>query len=314
MSTESLPLPTDSLRAPGLHHYRPPRLLNSGFGQRSVVMGRHDDSRPAAAGPAAASTPRVAAGVPTRDAGAAAGTASRRNRKRILVVDDEKDLVDLISYNLQRNGYDALTAYSGNEAIDVALRDQPDLIVLDLMLPGIDGTEVARRLKGEPRTQHIPIIMLTAKAEETDVVVGLTLGADDYVTKPFSMKILLARMTTVLRRVEQGGAAGGPADAGGTLKAGPLTIDTAKHEAIVDGEPARLTLTEFRLLTALVAARGRVLTRDQLMDKAMGADVFVTDRAIDVHVTAIRKKLGAASYLVHTVRGVGYRLQETPEE
>jgi DNA-binding response OmpR family regulator len=275
------------------------------------MMSRHDASRPAAAGHNTAPTPLVAAGESARDTTAG---ASRRNRKRILVVDDEKDLVDLISYNLQRNGYDALTAYSGNEAIDVALRDQPDLIVLDLMLPGIDGTEVARRLKGEPRTRHIPIIMLTAKAEETDVVVGLTLGADDYVTKPFSMKILLARMTTVLRRVEQGGAAGGAAEAGGTLKAGPLTIDTAKHEAIVDGEPVRLTLTEFRLLTALVAARGRVLTRDQLMDKAMGADVFVTDRAIDVHVTAIRKKLGTASYLVHTVRGVGYRLQETPEE
>jgi two-component system phosphate regulon response regulator PhoB len=153
--------------------------------------------------------------------------------------------------------------------------------------------------------------MLTAKGEETDVVVGLTLGADDYVTKPFSMKILLARLASVLRRQEGGGS---PAEAGDLLKAGPLTIDPHQHVATVEGEPVKLTLTEFKLLSALVQARGRVLSRDQLMDKAMGSDVFVTDRAIDVHVTAIRRKLGVASYLVHTVRGVGYRLQETPGE
>ncbi len=235
-------------------------------------------------------------------------SASRKGKKTILVVDDEKDLVDLITYNLQRNGFDALSAYNGNEALEIALREQPDLIVLDLMLPGIDGTEVARRLKADARTANTPIVMLTAKAEETDVVVGLTLGADDYVTKPFGMKILLARIGAVMRRSEPAAAEGG------ALKAGPLSIDTSKHEVLVDGEPIRLTLTEFKLLAALVNARGRVLTRDQLMDKAMGTDVFVTDRAIDVHVTAIRKKLGAASWLVHTVRGVGYRLQESPGE
>ena len=243
----------------------------------------------------------------------AAQQATATQRKRtILVVDDEKDIVDLITYNLQRNGYDVLCALNGTEALELAQKHVPDLVVLDLMLPGIDGTEVARRLKSDARTANVPIVMLTAKGEETDVVVGLTLGADDYVTKPFSMKILLARLSTVLRRAEQS-AAQDPA-AAGVLKAGPLTIDTSKHEVSVNGEPARLTLTEFKLLTALVNARGRVLTRDQLMDKAMGSDVFVTDRAIDVHVTAIRKKLGAASWLVHTVRGVGYRLQETPEE
>ena len=247
---------------------------------------------------------RAAAADPARDP-----ATGRKGRKRVLVVDDEKDLVDLISYNLQRNGYDAVTAYDGNTAIELATREPPDLIVLDLMLPGLDGTEVARRLKADSRTQHVPIVMLTAKAEETDVVVGLTLGADDYVTKPFSMKILLARLNTVLRRSEPAAAA-----EGGVLKAGPLAIDPAKHEVTVDAEPVRLTLTEFKLLAALVTARGRVLTRDQLMDKAMGTDVFVTDRAIDVHVTAIRKKLGGANWLVHTVRGVGYRLQESPDE
>ena len=233
-------------------------------------------------------------------------------RKRVLVVDDEKDLVELIAYNLKRHGYEVLTADNGLDALDVARKQLPDLIVLDLMLPGIDGTEVARRLKADAKTARVPIVMLTARGEETDVVVGLTLGADDYVSKPFSMKILLARLQTVLRRAEQSPP---PDDAGAAaLTAGPLRIDPAKHEVSVDGDPARLTLTEFKILLALVQARGRVLTRDQLMDKAMGADVFVTDRAIDVHVTAIRKKLGKASWLVHTVRGVGYRLREAESE
>jgi DNA-binding response OmpR family regulator len=228
------------------------------------------------------------------------------DKRKVLVVDDEKDLVDLITYNLTRSGFDVVCAHNGNDALELAGRDIPDLIILDLMLPGMEGTEVARRLKGEPKTAAIPIIMLTAKGEETDIVVGLTLGADDYVTKPFSMKILLARMNSVLRRSEPAAAV----PEGAVLRAGPLSIDTSKHEAAVDGEPIKLTLTEFKLLTALLQARGRVLTRDQLMDKAMGTDVFVTDRAIDVHVTAIRKKLGSANWLIHTVRGVGYRLQE----
>jgi len=233
-------------------------------------------------------------------------------RKKVLVVDDEKDIVDLVAYNLGRNGFEPLIASSGDLALDIAAREVPDLIILDLMLPGLDGTEVARRLKSDAKTAAIPIIMLTAKGEETDVVVGLTLGADDYVTKPFSMKVLLARVGTVLRRAESASAAAGTE--GGTLRAGPLTIDTQKHEVLVEKESIKLTLTEFKLLSALLTARGRVLTRDQLMDKAMGTDVFVTDRAIDVHITAIRKKLGSASWLVHTVRGVGYRLRESPQE
>jgi two-component system, OmpR family, alkaline phosphatase synthesis response regulator PhoP len=249
------------------------------------------------------------------DPARAAAAAQRSGRRTVLVVDDEKDLVDLITYNLTRNGYEVLSSGTGDGALAMAARHAPDLILLDLMLPGMDGTEVARRLKSDSQTSDIPVIMLTAKGEETDVVVGLTLGADDYVTKPFSMKILLARIGTVLRRREQAAAAGpGGAGEGALLRAGPLTIDTARHEVTVDGEQVKLTLTEFRLLAALVAARGRVLTRDQLMDKAMGTDVFVTDRAIDVHITAIRKKLGGAHWLVHTVRGVGYRLQESPGE
>jgi two-component system alkaline phosphatase synthesis response regulator PhoP len=240
----------------------------------------------------------------------AGANSTSGQRKKVLVVDDEKDIVELVAYNLGRNGYEAIVAYDGNEAMEVAAKELPELIILDLMIPGIDGTEVARRLKADSQTARIPIVMLTAKGEETDVVVGLTLGADDYVTKPFSMKVLLARVATVLRRTEGAGAAG----EGGILKAGPLSVDTLKHEVQVDGETIRLTLTEFKLLSALLNARGRVLTRDQLMDKAMGTDVFVTDRAIDVHITAIRKKLGSANWLVHTVRGVGYRLRESQDD
>lgn len=231
-------------------------------------------------------------------------------RKRVLVVDDERDLVELITYNLQRNGYDTLSADNGKSALEIAQKELPDLILLDLMMPALDGAEVARRLKADPRTAGLPIVMLTAKSEETDVVVGLTVGADDYVTKPFSMKILLARINSVLRRSETPASA----DDVNRLKAGPLEIDSEKHEVTVDGQPIKLTLTEFKLLAAIVNARGRVLSRDQLMDKAMGADTFVTDRAIDVHVTAIRRKLGAANWLVRTVRGVGYRLGESEQD
>jgi DNA-binding response OmpR family regulator len=248
---------------------------------------------------------------PNRLPGGQIANPSGQPKRRILVVDDERDIVDLVRYNLAKNGYDVLSAGDGQEALQLAQKELPNLIVLDLMLPGLHGTEVARRLKGDLKTAHIPIIMLSAKGEETDIVVGLTLGADDYVTKPFSIKVLLARLATVLRRAESTTSAG---DSGPALKAGPLSIDTAKHEVTVDGESIKLTLTEFKLLTALVNSRGRVLTRDQLMDKAMGTDVFVTDRAIDVHITAIRKKLGKANWLVHTVRGVGYRLRESAEE
>ena len=239
-------------------------------------------------------------------------------KQTILVVDDEADLVELIGLNLERNGFDVVVARDGPSALDRARKHRVDLVVLDLMLPGLDGTEVARRLRADPATAHVPIIMLTAKGEETDVVVGLAVGADDYMTKPFSMKVLVARVKAVLRRGVGKSAAAAAADEGGpaeegVLRVGPLAMDTNKHETSVSGKSVKLTLTEFKLLRALVEARGRVLSRDRLMDKAMGADVFVTDRAIDVHVTAIRKKLGDAAWLVHTVRGVGYRLQEEPE-
>lgn len=230
----------------------------------------------------------------------------------MLVVDDEQDLVEMITMNLERHRLGVLAAGDGNRALELARKHKPDLILLDLMLPGVEGTEVARRLRADAATEAIPIIMLTARSEETDVVVGLTMGADDYVTKPFSMKVLMARVKAVLRRRLTPASESTDTPAG-TLRAGPLAMDTEKHEVTVDGKAVKLTLTEFKLLRALVEARGRVLSRDRLMDKAMGEDVFVTDRAIDVHVTAIRKKLGDAAWLVHTVRGVGYRLQEERE-
>ena len=229
-------------------------------------------------------------------------------RKKILVVDDERDLVELISLNLTRNGYEVVPAYDGTTGLDAARKHKPDLIIMDVMMPGLSGRDVTMALKQDPDTAHIPILMLTAKTEETDIIVGLSMGADDYVTKPFSMKVLMARVAAVLRRK----AAAEPSQT--MLSTGPVVIDQSKHEVTVQGKPINLTPTEFKLLAALVGARGRVLSRDQLLDRAMGTDVFVTDRAIDVHITAVRKKLNDYAWMIHTVRGVGYRLLEHKED
>jgi DNA-binding response OmpR family regulator len=229
-------------------------------------------------------------------------------RKKVLVVDDERDLVELIGMNLQRNGYEVVSANDGATGLDMARKQKPDLVILDVMMPGLSGQDVTRALKADPETASLPIVMLTAKTEETDIIVGLSLGADDYVTKPFSMKVLMARVGAVLRRK----ASMEPAMA--LLSAGPVVIDQSKHEVTVQGRGINLTPTEFKLLTAIFSFRGRVLTRDQLMDRAMGTDVFVTDRAIDVHITSVRKKLGDFAWMIHTVRGVGYRLLEKKEE
>ena len=229
-------------------------------------------------------------------------------RKRILVVDDERDLVELIALNLRRQGYEPLTAHDGAVGLEIARKQAPDLILLDLMMPGLSGQEVATALKGDPQTAGIPIVMLTARGDETDIIVGLSLGADDYVSKPFSMKVLLARVAAVLRRKNV------PEPGMQTFINGPLVIDQTRHEITLEGKPVILTPTEFKLLAALAAARGRVLSRDQLTDRVMGPDVYVTDRAIDVHVTAVRKKLGASQWMIHTVRGVGYRFLESRDE
>ncbi len=222
----------------------------------------------------------------------------------ILIVDDEVDLVELIRFNLERSRYRVLTAHDGRTALSLAAQHRPDMILLDLMLPEMSGEDVTVALKRDAATANIPIIMLTARAEESHIVVGLQLGADDYVTKPFSMEVLLARVSAVLRRRRA------PAPSDEVLRAGPLVVDRGRHEVQLDGRSIPVTRTEFRLLEALVAARSRVLTRDQLVEHAMGPGVMVTDRTIDVHVTSLRRKLGPHRELVETVRGVGYRFAD----
>ncbi|MFI4897083.1 MAG: response regulator [Phycisphaerales bacterium JB059] len=220
---------------------------------------------------------------------------------RILVVEDEPDLAELIAYNLRTEGHEVEIAADGAAALQAVDANRPHLILLDLMMPRLTGQQVAERLKQAPATSRIPIIMLTAKSEERDELQGLQLGADDYITKPFSMSVLLARVGTVLRRAGVGVAAK-------PLTVGPLTIDEQIHSVTLDGEPMKLTLTEFRLLSALIGASGRVLSRRALISSAMGPGVTVTERTIDVHVTSIRKKMGEHASMIRTIRGVGYRL------
>jgi len=225
--------------------------------------------------------------------------------RSVLVVDDERDLLELLAYNLRRAGFDVSTATNGRQALDTVNRTPPDLIILDVMLPELSGTEVASRLRSNPQTSTIPIIMLTAKGEEVDQLVGLAVGADDYIPKPFSMKILLARVESVLRRTRRSN----PEHR--SLQLGQVRVDLETHEVTVREQSIKLTLTEFKILSSLLQGEGRVLSRASLMSRAMGPGVLVTERTIDVHVTAIRKKLGDQANLIKTVRGVGYRA--TPE-
>ncbi len=223
-------------------------------------------------------------------------------KKRIMIIEDERDMAELVAMRLTREHYEAAVAYDGREGLDRIRCDPPDLVLLDIMLPGMSGTEVLRELRGDPRTASVPVIMLTARTEDVDIVVGLQLGADDYVTKPFSMSVLLARIAAVLRRSD------GPATGKGVLSVGPIQIDQERHRVLVADEPVTLTPTEFRLLVAIVAAKGRVLNRNQLIDQALGMDAVVTDRTIDVHLAGLRRKLGDARKYIGTVRGIGYRL------
>lgn len=229
-------------------------------------------------------------------------------RKRIIVVEDERDMADLVAARLKREHYEVEVAYDGRAGLDRIRCNVPDLVLLDIMLPGMAGTEVLKEVRADARTSNVPVVMLTARGDETDIVVGLQLGADDYVSKPFSMSVLLARIAAVLRRSD-----GAPAGEG-LLVAGPIRVDQERHRVEVDGRTVSLTPTEFRLLVAILAARGRVLTRDRLIDQALGMDAVVTDRTIDVHVAGLRHKLGDARHYVQTVRGVGYRLAAQEDE
>ncbi len=223
----------------------------------------------------------------------------------VLIVDDEPDVVDLLVYQLQRAGFKTITARDGHVGLDKARDALPALVVLDLMLPGLDGTEVCKRLRADPKTAGIPVIMLTAKAEEVDRIVGLSVGADDYVTKPFSPRELTLRIKSVLRRAR------GDSGAAEVLKIGELVVDTAKHAVTVKGKLVDLTATEFKLLTTMMERRGRVQTRDRLLTDVWGYEGDVDTRTIDTHVRRLREKLGAAADYVETIRGVGYRFADT---
>ena len=227
------------------------------------------------------------------------------SKERILVVDDEEDILELVRFNLSREGYDVMVAASGEKAVDITHKELPHLIVLDLMLPGIDGLEVTRILKNNPETRRIPIVMLTAKGEEADVVAGLELGADDYVVKPFSPRILLARVRAVLRRRQDEAP-----ETSDQVKIHNLVIHLGRREVLVDGRPVHLTFTEFGILHYLVQRPGWVFTRTQIVDAVRGTDYFVTDRSVDVQIAGLRKKLGRSGRFIETVRGVGYRFKE----
>jgi two-component system phosphate regulon response regulator PhoB len=226
-------------------------------------------------------------------------------KEKILVVDDEEDILELLRFNLSREGCQVLCESSGEGALRLVRSEIPDLIVLDLMLPGIDGLEVTRRLKNDPNTKHIPIVMLTAKGEEADIVTGLELGADDYVTKPFSPRILVARVRAVLRRKVKEAP-----EETSVIRIHDLVIDPRRHEVLVNGEPVVLTFTEFGILNYMARRPGWVFTRFQIVDAVRGEDYPVTDRSVDVQIVGLRKKLGPAGKYVETVRGVGYRFKE----
>ena len=226
-------------------------------------------------------------------------------RETILAVDDEEDILELLGYNLGKEGYRVERATSGEEALRKATAELPNLIVLDLMLPGVGGLDVCKTLKANPKTQHIPIVMLTAKGEEADIVAGLELGADDYITKPFSPRILVARVRAVLRRKTRQ-----IPEEGSTIQIYDLVINPGRHEVLLHGKPIEMTFTEFRILQILARRPGWVFTRYQIVEAVRGEGYPVTDRSVDVHVVGLRKKLGAAGKYIETVRGVGYRFKE----
>lgn len=225
--------------------------------------------------------------------------------EHVLVVDDEEDIQELLRYVLLKNGYRVSTVARGEEALATMRVAPPDLMLLDLMLPGIDGLQVCKIAKNDQHLAEIPIIMITAKGEEADVVTGLEIGADDYITKPFSPRILLARIRAVLRKVAQK-----PQELQGIIKIGEIVIDTARHTVVITGSPVELTNTEFRVLHFLASHPGRVYTRYQIIDGVRGEEYIVTDRSVDVQLAGLRKKMGKCSKYIETVRGVGYRMKD----
>ncbi|HEY1683219.1 MAG TPA: response regulator transcription factor [Tepidisphaeraceae bacterium] len=226
----------------------------------------------------------------------------------VLVIDDEKDLLELVRYNLEKEHFEVLTSPDSTKGLEIAQRQHPDLLILDLMMPGVGGLDICRQLRGDNATAKIPILMLTAKAAEADRVIGLEMGADDYLTKPFSPRELVARVRAILRR------SSGEQPAAQVVRRGDLVIDTLRHEVKFAGKPIALTATEFRILEFLASRPGRVLSRDQIIDAALGQTAAVIDRTIDVHITSLRKKLGTGGAKIETVRGFGYKFRDDASE
>jgi two-component system, OmpR family, alkaline phosphatase synthesis response regulator PhoP len=226
-------------------------------------------------------------------------------KEKIVVVEDEADIQELVKYNLSKEGYQITCYASGEDCLKSAVAVRPDLIVLDIMLPGVDGFEVCRELRRDSRTQHIPVIILTAKGEDADIVTGLELGADDYITKPFSPKVLIARVRNLLRRKRAL-----ESERKGALQLHGIVVDPARRQVHLDGKEVVLTNTEFLLLQLLIQSAGQVFTRDQIVKKVHGDDYPVTARSVDVQVVNLRKKLGEHGKHIETIRSVGYRFKE----
>ncbi len=231
--------------------------------------------------------------------------SQKSNRKRILLADDEPDVLTLLSLNLRRAGFDVITAEDGERALALTREESPALVILDLMMPGLSGLEVAKQLKQSPATARIPVLMLTAKSDEVDRIVGLELGADDYVTKPFSPREIVLRVQSVLRRSEP------VAVSVDELGVGPVKVDRIRHEVLIDGNPAEFTATEFKLLTVLMERRGRLQSREVLLNDVWGYESVIDTRTVDTHIRRLREKLGpVAAELIETVRGFGYRMMD----
>ncbi len=237
---------------------------------------------------------------------AGSGVHDQVSRKKIVIIEDEPDILEVLGYNLKREGYEVLAASDGNKGLALIKREIPDMVLLDLMLPGMDGVEICSNIKKDPETQSTLIIMVTAKGEESDIVLGLGVGADDYITKPFSPKELIARVKAVLRR----GVMVEKSPAVEKIQLGDLTIDTGKYKVLVGDRDVKLTASEFKLLHYLASHPGRVFSREQLLSRALGDDIVIVDRNIDVHIRGIRKKLDVDPPLIETIRGVGYRMAD----
>jgi two-component system phosphate regulon response regulator PhoB len=235
------------------------------------------------------------------------GVQTKLSRKTVLIVDDEADIRELLTYNLEREGFDVKAVEDGNQALDFIRKNKVDLLLLDLMIPGLSGLELCKHLKKQSDLEGIPIIMISAKSGESDVIVGLELGADDYITKPFSPKEVVARVRAIFRRTDEKRSS----EPKNELRFDGLSIDIGRHEVHLDGKEIRLTTTEFRILQCLMSRLGHVFSRDELIDFALGRDISVVDRTVDVHITNLRKKIGPYGACIESIRAVGYRFKDS---